>query len=97
MSAKRKHVSTSVEDYEFEFVGEDDSRFFTEKFGRRMLQRSELHHRVLNWIMGGKNYVGPVKELIGHSRHMRPARILDIGTGGGIWQVTSIIILRQYR
>lgn len=27
-------------------------------------QRSELHHRMLQFVFGGRNYVGPVKEVL---------------------------------
>ncbi|KAF7977635.1 hypothetical protein HWV62_3044 [Athelia sp. TMB] len=102
MATKRKRGSPSTEEYEFDFVGEDDSRFFTERFGRRMnamnnryslptdedeVKRSEFHHRVLNWVLGGRNYAGPVKELLDNSQRIKPNRILDMGTGGGIWAI----------
>ncbi|KAF7983757.1 hypothetical protein HWV62_18946 [Athelia sp. TMB] len=102
MSQKRKRAtSASTDEYDFEFVGEDDSRFFNERYGRRMntmnkrytlpvdgdeIKRSEFHHRLVNWVFGGKNYVGPVKELL-DNRQRKEKRVLDVGTGGGIWAI----------
>ena len=54
-------------------------------------QRSELHHRLLQFLFSGKNYVGPVEDILtnntNHDNHRR--RVLDLGTGGGIWFVPS--------
>ncbi|KAL1715031.1 S-adenosyl-L-methionine-dependent methyltransferase [Schizophyllum commune] len=86
---------------ELHTVGDDDSDFFYPLHGRLLnkmnttymlpadddeVRRSELHHRMLQFVFHGKNYVGPVHQVL------RPVpgvqrRILDIGTGGGMWAI----------
>lgn len=34
-------------------------------------KRSELHHRLLQFVFGGLNYVGPVKEALQFGQHRR--------------------------
>lgn len=48
------------------------------------VKRSELHHRMMQFVFNGKNYVGPVSEVL-HGGHQR--RVLDLGTGGGCWAI----------
>lgn len=48
-------------------------------------QRSELQHRMLQFLFGGKNYVGPVPEVLTPREGQERCRILDLGTGGGFW------------
>lgn len=43
-------------------------------------------HRMLRFVYGGKNYVGPVNEILAPTRR-RQRRILDCGTGSGLWLV----------
>lgn len=64
-------------------------------------QRSELHHRLLQFVFRGKNYLGPVKEALQFGEQRRGRHIfhplpfaaltlllvLDLGTGGGFWYV----------
>lgn len=50
------------------------------------VQRSELHHRMLQFLFAGKNYVGPVKETLDGGLRPKP-KVLDLGTGGGHWSV----------
>ncbi|KAF7965826.1 hypothetical protein HWV62_41266 [Athelia sp. TMB] len=98
---KRKHETGSLDDLE-SFVGEDDSKYFAEILGRKIntmnqrymlpadadeIKRSALHHRVVNWIFAGKNYIGPVKEVLSLNRGRRKSRVLDLGTGGGNWAI----------
>jgi ubiquinone/menaquinone biosynthesis C-methylase UbiE len=40
--------------------------------------RLDMHHEIMSGIMGGKIYMAPLEH---------PARILDIGTGTGIWAI----------
>ncbi|EIW85136.1 S-adenosyl-L-methionine-dependent methyltransferase [Coniophora puteana RWD-64-598 SS2] len=93
------------------FVGEDDSQFFCQIHGRRFnvlndrymlpsdeeeVRRSELQHRMLQFLFSGKNYVGPVDTLLSTPREdqSRP-RVLDLGTGGGFWQVHILTLTRR--
>jgi len=89
------------------YVGEDDSRFFCQLHGRKFnvlntrymlpadeeeVRRSELHHRMLQFLFNGNNYVGPVKDMLsGTAREVGGAperrRVLDLGTGGGFWAI----------
>ncbi|KAK1228422.1 hypothetical protein PQX77_008560 [Marasmius sp. AFHP31] len=48
-------------------------------------QRFELHHRMMQFVFEGKNYVGPVQEVLQFGQHRR---ILDLGTGSGVWAVS---------
>lgn len=43
------------------------------RIGRLMvlLQRSELHHRLLQFVFGGRNYIGPVKKALQFGQHRR--------------------------
>jgi len=87
---------------EVSYVGEDDSEYFTEVHGRRVnsmntrymlpadadeIRRSELHHRMLQFLFAGKNYVGPVKEILTFDGGPRKPKVLDLGTGGGHWAI----------
>lgn len=40
------------------------------------IQRSELHHRMMQFVFGGKNYIGPVKEVMQFGQHRRGKAIL---------------------
>lgn len=40
---------------------------------------------MMQFVFNGKNYVGPVSEVL-HGGHQR--RVLDLGTGGGCWSVS---------
>lgn len=53
----------------------------------QLFQRSELHHRMLQFLFGGRNYVGPVKDLLSSHRTQGPRKpkVLDLGTGSGNW------------
>lgn len=55
------------------------------KYISRLIQRSELHHRMVQFLFGGLNYVGPVSELLTCDRGQRRPKVLDLGTGGGFW------------
>ncbi|KAJ8454848.1 hypothetical protein ONZ45_g19147 [Pleurotus djamor] len=48
------------------------------------LKRYKLHHRMMQFVFSGKNYVGPVAEVL-HGGHQR--RVLDLGTGDGSWAI----------
>lgn len=55
-------------------------------------QRSELHHRMLQFVFGGKNYIGPVQDVL----HLGQERkVLDLGTGGGFWWVIVHTFVRS--
>ncbi|THH20705.1 hypothetical protein EW146_g734 [Bondarzewia mesenterica] len=53
-------------------------------------QRFELFHRMLNFVLDGKNYVGPVQDVLSPERAVESGeklRVLDMGTGGGLWAI----------
>lgn len=50
------------------------------------MHRLELEHRMMKFILGGKNYVGPVPEAL-TKVHGVQRRVLDCGTGNGIWAI----------
>ncbi|KAG6328551.1 hypothetical protein ID866_10538, partial [Astraeus odoratus] len=83
-------------------VGENDSQYFYLHHGRRFnvlnniyplptdedeVKRSELHHKMLQFLFDGKNYVGPVKEILTPKEGQERYRVLDLGTGGGFWAI----------
>ncbi|KAF9265442.1 S-adenosyl-L-methionine-dependent methyltransferase [Marasmius fiardii PR-910] len=85
---------------EISYVGEDDSGFFRTVYGRTInnmssiyllpadedeTKRFELHQRLMQFVFGGKNYVGPIRETLQFGQHRR---ILDLGTGSGLWAVS---------
>lgn len=55
--------------------------------GLLLAQRFELFHRMIRFVLGNKNYVGPVKEILSPKRVVgkEKLRVLDLGTGGGLW------------
>lgn len=84
------------------FVGEDASRYFTQLHGRRRnvlnerymlpadedeIRRYSYHHRILQFVCAGRNYVGPVKEVLTYPGVKHKRRVLDVGTGGGLWAI----------
>ena len=50
-------------------------------------QRSELQHKMLQFLFGGKNYVGPVQQVLVPQEGRERCRVLDLGTGAGFWCV----------
>ncbi|QRV85962.1 methyltransferase domain protein [Ceratobasidium sp. AG-Ba] len=48
------------------------------------MKRMELEHRMMKFILGGKNYVGPIAEALTQERGVQ-RRVLDCGTGNGVW------------
>lgn len=44
---------------------------------------------MVQFLFAGKNYVGPVKEVLSSDQGNRKTRVLDLGTGGGNWQATK--------
>ncbi|TFK29993.1 hypothetical protein FA15DRAFT_191701 [Coprinopsis marcescibilis] len=48
------------------------------------VKRSELHHRMIQFLFSGKNYIGPVKSAL---QFGQKRQILDLGTGGGHWAI----------
>ncbi|KZT26525.1 S-adenosyl-L-methionine-dependent methyltransferase [Neolentinus lepideus HHB14362 ss-1] len=84
------------------FVGDDASEFFAILHGRRRnvlndrymlpadedeIRRYSYHHRILQFVFEGRNYVGPVKEVLTYPGVKHKRRVLDVGTGGGLWAV----------
>ncbi|TFK76384.1 S-adenosyl-L-methionine-dependent methyltransferase [Pluteus cervinus] len=80
-------------------VGDDAHLFFRFAHGRHLnslnqnyllpadkeeIRRSELHHRMLQFVFSGKNYIGPVRQALQFGEQRR---ILDLGTGGGFWAI----------
>lgn len=51
----------------------------------------QYHHRMVQFVFEGRNYVGPVREMLsGRCSHKR--RVLDLGTGGGLWFVVRELL-----
>ncbi|KIM49057.1 hypothetical protein M413DRAFT_406168 [Hebeloma cylindrosporum] len=48
------------------------------------VQRSNIHHRLVQFVFAGRNYVGPVKEVLQFGQQRR---VLDLGTGCGSWAI----------
>ncbi|GJJ12113.1 hypothetical protein Clacol_006354 [Clathrus columnatus] len=48
------------------------------------IKRMDIEHRLLRFVYGGGNYVGPVNDVLAPT-HCRQRRILDCGTGTGVW------------
>ncbi|KAG1827210.1 S-adenosyl-L-methionine-dependent methyltransferase [Suillus subaureus] len=86
------------------YVGEDDSQFFCQIHGRRFntlssrymlpadeeeVRRSELQHKTIQFLFNGKNYVGPVADILKPKEGQERCRVLDLGTGGGFWNIQS--------
>ncbi|KDQ65156.1 hypothetical protein JAAARDRAFT_202378 [Jaapia argillacea MUCL 33604] len=82
------------------FVGKDDTMFFRQVHGRRLnamnpryllpadkdeLDRYKLHHRMMQFVFEGRNYPGPVREILTSPLFKHKKRVLDLGTGGGEW------------
>lgn len=42
---------------------------------------------MLQFLFGGKHYVGPMKDVLTPREGQERCRILDLGTGGGFWCV----------
>ena len=42
---------------------------------------------MLQFLFGGKHYVGPVPDVLTPREGQERCRILDLGTGGGYWCV----------
>jgi hypothetical protein len=42
---------------------------------------------MIQFVFGNKNYVGPVEKVLSPERAMdgEKLRVLDLGTGGGLW------------
>ena len=49
------------------------------------------YHKMMYMVMGDKNYVGPVEQVL-TAPGRRKKQILDIGTGSGIWSVLTLLI-----
>jgi tRNA1(Val) A37 N6-methylase TrmN6 len=49
--------------------------------------RLDIQHRALKIVQGKKNYVAPMADILnkGTSEERRDRKVLDIGTGSGIW------------
>ncbi|KIY43367.1 S-adenosyl-L-methionine-dependent methyltransferase [Fistulina hepatica ATCC 64428] len=47
-------------------------------------RRSEIHHKLIQFLFNGKNYVGPVQEVLQKGEQRRA---LDVGTGCGSWVI----------
>ncbi|KAF9535292.1 S-adenosyl-L-methionine-dependent methyltransferase [Crepidotus variabilis] len=50
------------------------------------VKRSEYHHRLVQFLFSGRNWVGPVKEALQFGQHRR---VLDLGTGSGLWAIDT--------
>jgi methylase of polypeptide subunit release factors len=47
--------------------------------GHADLERMDLHHEIILQLLGGKLHKAPIEK--------KPQRILDVGTGTGIWAI----------
>lgn len=50
-----------------------------------LFQRSELQHKIIQFLFNGKNYVGPIDDILSPKEGQERCRVLDLGTGGGFW------------
>ncbi|KAF8758522.1 Methyltransferase domain [Rhizoctonia solani] len=50
------------------------------------MKRMDIEHRMMKFIMAGKNYVGPVAEALTKVPGVQ-RRVLDCGTGNGLWAI----------
>ncbi|CAE7126287.1 unnamed protein product [Rhizoctonia solani] len=50
------------------------------------MKRMDIEHRMMKFIMGGKNYVGPVADALVKTPGVQ-RRVLDCGTGNGLWAI----------
>ncbi|CAE6487325.1 unnamed protein product [Rhizoctonia solani] len=50
------------------------------------MKRMDIEHRMMKFIMGGKNYVGPVVDALAKAPGIQ-RRVLDCGTGNGLWAI----------
>ncbi|KAJ1309761.1 hypothetical protein OPQ81_006527 [Rhizoctonia solani] len=50
------------------------------------MKRMDIEHRMMKFIMGGKNYVGPVVDALTKVPGIQ-RRVLDCGTGNGLWAI----------
>ncbi|KJA27349.1 hypothetical protein HYPSUDRAFT_198131 [Hypholoma sublateritium FD-334 SS-4] len=88
-----------MHEYLVEPIGADPTEFFYTLHSRRFstlnrtyllpvdhdeVKRSDIHHRLLQFVFKGRNYVGPVKEALQFGQHRR---VLDLGTGAGTWAI----------
>ncbi|RDB21118.1 Secondary metabolism regulator LAE1 [Hypsizygus marmoreus] len=93
-------MSPNILEPDISYIGDDDSEFFRTVHGRSLnalnsrymlpvdqdeVKRSELHHRLLQFVFNGRNYIGPVKEALQFGQRRR---VLDLGTGGGFWAIS---------
>ncbi|EIM90105.1 S-adenosyl-L-methionine-dependent methyltransferase [Stereum hirsutum FP-91666 SS1] len=83
----------------------ESKRFFREVFGRSVnvlndryilpadddeLKRFDIFHRMIKFVLGSKNYVGPADEILSPEKGAllkEKLRVLDLGTGGGTWAI----------
>lgn len=49
-------------------------------------KRSEVYQRMMQFVMRGQNYLGPVADILGaRLAGLEERQVLDLGTGGGAW------------
>ena len=46
-------------------------KYFTFRLTLTHVQRSDIHHRLLQFVFSGRNYIGPVKEALQFGQHRR--------------------------
>jgi ubiquinone/menaquinone biosynthesis C-methylase UbiE len=51
------------------------------------VRRSELQHKTIQFLFNGKNYVGPIADILKQKEGQERCRVLDLGTGGGFWAI----------
>ncbi|TDL24757.1 S-adenosyl-L-methionine-dependent methyltransferase [Rickenella mellea] len=59
------------------------------------LRRYAHFHRMMFLVMGSRNYVGPVQQILTAPTRRRK-RILDVGTGGGLWCVLAMEMAEEF-
>ncbi|KII88425.1 hypothetical protein PLICRDRAFT_41586 [Plicaturopsis crispa FD-325 SS-3] len=102
MPSYRRHRHSSRPQFDVDFVGADDSRFFRIAHGMRLnatntrymipvdedaVRRSYLLNIMVHFMFEGKRYLGPVAEVLRSRVDNRQRQILDLGTGAGQWAI----------
>ncbi|KAF8964056.1 S-adenosyl-L-methionine-dependent methyltransferase [Flammula alnicola] len=62
------------------------------------VKRSDIHHRLIQFVFRGRNYVGPVKEALqfGQQRRGSSPPLLDLGTGSALGMLFGIDIADEF-
>ncbi|KAH8116923.1 S-adenosyl-L-methionine-dependent methyltransferase [Phellopilus nigrolimitatus] len=100
-TASSASASPDDESYTYIVTPEVAETLFREVHGRQLntmqpvyqlpadadeIKRLEYFHKMMYMVMGDKNHVGPVEDVLNVPSD-RKKRILDIGTGSGLWAI----------